>query len=221
MKYDVLLRFGHSQGAKLFYLTGLYNNDYRKHEIHNLARFISVMKFKDLGFRLNHSFIVADRYEDLTQPDEVRKNAKCDRQVCFYGYVRGCAFKRGANVHIPGCGDFVAGDVCFLADPCELPSKEKKKRTLDDRERLLYAPMSGVGGIVYDKDAVYIELGGSHSHSKIASAAANRSSSHHNELIGQMLASKTAIDEKLTASHIELFRGRRLAPMDITASKFA
>jgi ribosome biogenesis protein BMS1 len=50
------------QGAKLFYLTGLYNDDYRKHEIHNLARFISVMKFKDLGFRLNHSFVVADRY---------------------------------------------------------------------------------------------------------------------------------------------------------------
>jgi ribosome biogenesis protein BMS1 len=24
--------------------------------------------------------------------------------------------------------------------------------------------MSGVGGIVYDKDAVYIDLGGSHSH---------------------------------------------------------
>jgi hypothetical protein len=26
--------------------------------------------------------------------------------------------------------------------------------------------MSGVGGIVYDKDAVYIDLGGSHSHAK-------------------------------------------------------
>ena len=25
------------------------------------------------------------------------------------------------------------------------------------RERILYAPMSGAGGIVYDKDAVYID----------------------------------------------------------------
>lgn len=49
------------QGAKLFYLTGLVNGEYRRNEIHNLARFISVMKFKDLGYRLNHSFIVCDR----------------------------------------------------------------------------------------------------------------------------------------------------------------
>ena len=39
-----------------------------------------------------------------------------------------------------------------------------KKRTLNEKEKTIYAPMSGVGGIVYDKDAVYIELGGSHSH---------------------------------------------------------
>lgn len=50
-----------------------------------------------------------------------------------------------------------------MSDPCPLPDKEKK-RTLDDRERLLYAPFSGVGGLVYDKDAVYIELGGGHSY---------------------------------------------------------
>jgi ribosome biogenesis protein BMS1 len=49
------------KGAKLFYLTGLMNSDYKKHEIHNLARFISVMKFKDMGYRANHSFVVVDR----------------------------------------------------------------------------------------------------------------------------------------------------------------
>ncbi len=58
---------------------------------------------------------------------------------------------------------FISVKISFLHDPCPLPTAEKK-RTLDDRERLLYAPFSGVGGIVYDKDAVYIELGGSHSH---------------------------------------------------------
>lgn len=50
------------QGAKLFYLTGLINNEYRRNEVHNLARFISVMKFKELGYRSNHSFVVADRW---------------------------------------------------------------------------------------------------------------------------------------------------------------
>ena len=86
----------------MFYLTGIVNGEYRKHEIHNLARFISVMKFKDMGYRTNHSFVIADRIEDLTQPDLIRQNEKCDRSLCFYGYVRGCALKKSASIHIPG-----------------------------------------------------------------------------------------------------------------------
>ena len=34
-----------------------------------------------------------------------------------------------------------------------------KRRSLNEKERSLYAPFSGVGGIVYDKDAVYIDMG--------------------------------------------------------------
>ena len=49
-----------------------------------------------------------------------------------------------------GCGDFTFADVTALPDPCPLPEKEKK-RSLDMREKLIYAPMCGVGGIVYDK----------------------------------------------------------------------
>ena len=45
-----------------------------------------------------------------------------------------------------------------LADPCPLPSTVKK-RGLNERERLLYAPMADVGGSLYDKDAVYIDIG--------------------------------------------------------------
>ena len=57
----------------------------------------------------------------------------------------------------PGVGDFSVADVGFLPDPCPLPDTQRK-RTLNEKERLLYAPMSGVGGVVYDKDAVYIDL---------------------------------------------------------------
>ena len=60
-----------------------------------------------------------------------------------------------------GCGDFAIHDMSLLADPCPLPD-QIKKRTLNEKERLIYGPMSGVGGIIYDKDAIYIELGGSH-----------------------------------------------------------
>ena len=30
-------------------------------------------------------------------------------------------------------------------------------RTLNEKERLLYGPMAGVGGLIYDKDAIYIQ----------------------------------------------------------------
>lgn len=53
------------------------------------------------------------------------------------------------------------GDVNFLPDPCALPAAQKK-RALNEKERMLYAPMAGVGGVVYDKDAVYIDLPASH-----------------------------------------------------------
>ncbi|GBN64172.1 hypothetical protein AVEN_204866-1, partial [Araneus ventricosus] len=55
------------------------------------------------------------------------------------------------------CGDHLIKNIHFLPDPCPLPDK-LKKRSLNEKERLIYAPMSGVGGIVYDKDAVYIEM---------------------------------------------------------------
>ena len=50
----------------------------------------------------------------------------------------------------------VAG-VDALPDPCPLPGAVKK-RQLNERERLLYAPMADVGGLLYDKDAVYIDI---------------------------------------------------------------
>ena len=103
------------------------------------------------------------RLEDVTDPELVRRQAKCDRSVCLYGYVRGTHFHNHSHVHIPGCGDFSVRDMSYLPDPCPLPDRENR-RTLSEKERLIYSPMSGVGGIVYDKDAVYIELGGSHSH---------------------------------------------------------
>ena len=44
-----------------------------------------------------------------------------------------------------------------MADPCPLPSAAKKKG-LRDKEKLFYAPMSGFRDVVYDKDAVYINI---------------------------------------------------------------
>lgn len=88
-----------------------------------------------------------------------------------------------------------------------MPSQEKK-RHLNDTERLVYAPFSGVGGIVYDKDAVYIELGGSHSHHK-----KNRDSdtqqqigySSNNAYLNTIIGTQNTIDSKLSAGKLKLF----------------
>jgi ribosome biogenesis protein BMS1 len=61
------------------------------------------------------------------------------------------------QVHITGAGDFSLSGVTGLADPCPLPSAAKK-RGLRDKEKLFYAPMSGLGDLLYDKDAVYINI---------------------------------------------------------------
>ena len=96
--------------------------------------------------------------EDITDPEKVRRNEKTDRNISVYGYIHGTLMKNNINVHIPGCGDFAIKEMQFISDPCPTPDKEKKVRSLSQKDRIIYAPMSGVGGIVYDKDAVYIDV---------------------------------------------------------------
>ncbi|CAM0136481.1 unnamed protein product [Umbelopsis sp. WA50703] len=146
------------QGAKLFYLSGVINGKYPNMEVQNLSRFISVMKFRPLVWRNTHPYLVADRVEDLTDPDVIHQNPKCDRTVTLYGYLRGTNLKNNTRVHIPGAGDHILEDVSILPDPCPLPEKERKR--LDEKSKLIYAPMSDVGGVMYDKDAVYINVPG-------------------------------------------------------------
>jgi ribosome biogenesis protein BMS1 len=72
-------------GAKLFYLSGILHNEYLRTEIKNLARFISVMKFRPLTWRSTHPYLLVDRVEDLTDPELIRVNPKMDRSVSVYG----------------------------------------------------------------------------------------------------------------------------------------
>uniref|UniRef100_A0A1B6G6J2 Bms1-type G domain-containing protein n=1 Tax=Cuerna arida TaxID=1464854 RepID=A0A1B6G6J2_9HEMI len=198
-------------GAKLFYLSGLLHGEYLRNEVKNLGRFISVMKFRPLTWQTTHSYLVADRMEDLTPPELIRQNPKVDRTVSLYGFVRGIPLNKASSVHIPGCGDSVISDVCFLPDPCPLPDK-LKKRSLVDKERLIYAPFSGVGGIVYDKDAVYIELAGSHSHHN---EMGGRDESER-ELVSSLLETKDTLDAKIAKSQLQIFSNTT----PITAEEF-
>ncbi|KAK5943813.1 Glycoside hydrolase 2 (Mannanase, beta-galactosidase) [Knufia obscura] len=157
------------QGAKLFYLSGVINGRYPDREIHNLSRFLSVMKNpRPLVWRNSHPYCLADRFLDVTPPTEIEENEKCDRQIALYGYLRGTNFPAmHARVHVPGVGDLTVKEIEALPDPCPTPFLDqalakangtKSRRRLGEKQKVLFAPMSDVGGVLVDKDAVYIDV---------------------------------------------------------------
>ena len=157
------------QGAKLFYLSGVINGRYPDREIHNLSRFLSVMKNpRPLIWRNSHPYCLADRFLDITPPTSIEADSKCDRKIALYGYLRGTNFSaEGARVHVPGVGDLGVSMIEALPDPCPTPfmdqviakaSGKSGRRRLGEKQKLLFAPMSDVGGVLVDKDAVYIDI---------------------------------------------------------------
>lgn len=87
------------------------------------------------------------------------------RKISLYGWVRGTNLKRDMPVHIPGVGDVRLESVSAFSDPCPLPANQKKgRRILNEKEQIIYSPFSGLGGIIYDSNAIYIDTGGSQAH---------------------------------------------------------
>ncbi|KAK1060570.1 Glycoside hydrolase 2 (Mannanase, beta-galactosidase), partial [Friedmanniomyces endolithicus] len=157
------------QGAKLFYLSGVINGRYPDREVLNLSRFLSVMKNpRPLVWRNSHPYALADRMLDITPPTQIEENPKCDRTVALYGYLRGTNMPGyEAKVHVPGVGDLTVAQVEAQPDPCPTPYAQqalekitgtKKRRRLGEKEKVIYAPMSDVGGVLVDRDAVYIDV---------------------------------------------------------------
>ena len=157
------------QGAKLFYLSGVINGRYPDREVHNISRFLSIMKNpRPLIWRNSHPYCLADRLLDVTPHTAIEENSKCDRTVALYGYLRGTNLPaNGARVHIPGVGDLSVSATEALPDPCPTPfldqalakaSGKAGRRRLGEKQKLLFAPMSDVGGVLVDKDAVYIDV---------------------------------------------------------------
>ena len=115
-------------------------------------------------------------------------------------------------MHIAGVGDCEVEEVVALDDPCPPPSAVKK-RTLNDRERMIYAPMSDVGGILYDKDAVYITLKDGHVlYTKDANGAipaAANPDAEGEEMVRQLQDTEIAMDENVSRGKISLLAGGR------------
>ncbi|KYK59447.1 ribosome biogenesis protein [Drechmeria coniospora] len=155
------------QGAHLFYLSGVINGRYPDREIHNLSRFVSVMKNpRPLIWRNAHPYAIVDSFRDITHPAKIEQDPKCDRSVVLSGYLRGTNFAAdGQRVHVAGLGDFTVASMEVLPDPCPTPAMEQAmakvtgktgRRRLDEKEKKLHAPMSDRSGLKIDGDAIWI-----------------------------------------------------------------
>ncbi|KOS17863.1 Ribosome biogenesis protein bms1 [Escovopsis weberi] len=155
------------QGAHLFYLSGVMNGRYPDREIHNLSRFLSVMKNpRPLVWRNSHPYTIIDSFRDVTHPTKIEEDPKCDRSVALSGYLRGTNFAtQGQRIHVAGLGDFTVSAIEVLPDPCPTPAMEQAmaritgktgRRRLDEKDKRLYAPMSDRSGLKVDGDAVWI-----------------------------------------------------------------
>ncbi|KAK4336767.1 hypothetical protein RND71_044069 [Anisodus tanguticus] len=184
-------------GAKLFYLSRIAANDeYVNTEIKNLARFLTVYRLQPVQFRTIHPYMLVDRLEDLTKPEDIEKNSAISRNVVLYGYSRGAFFKPNQMIHLTGCGDMAIDNISFIPDPCPIPEQTSSKRKmLSQKDKLVYSPFSGIGGILYDKDAVYIDIQTSHFYRD------NQSS----KVFEKISKDSKTISEKIAESEFNLF----------------
>ncbi|KAK0715647.1 hypothetical protein B0H67DRAFT_601151 [Lasiosphaeris hirsuta] len=154
-------------GAHLFFLSGVLNGRYPDREIHNLSRFLSVMKNpRPLVWRNTHPYTVIDNYRDITHPTKIEEDDKCDRTIELSGYLRGTNFAaEGQRVHIPGLGDYTISAMETLPDPCPTPAMEQAlakvegktgRRRLDEKDKKMYAPMADRSGLKITGDHIVI-----------------------------------------------------------------
>ncbi|MCL7040597.1 hypothetical protein MKW94_022856 [Papaver nudicaule] len=131
-----------------WFLIQSINNRYRKSQIHILARFISDMKLHPLPWRAVRPYVLVDHFEDITPPEKVYTDKKCDRNITLDGYF---------EVHIAGVGDFPIAGITRLPDPCPLPSA--KMMGLCDNEIVFHSitPVEEVD-MLHLRKGTYIRL---------------------------------------------------------------
>jgi len=134
-------------GYKLFYLSAIRNGFYLKQDVHNLARFISIIKFTPVRWKSEHSFVLADRFERAA-----------DDKITFWGYVRGCTYRINDRVHVVGVGDHYIESMVEVSDPCEIETKGNGMRSLKKKDKLIYAPMTNLGFMNFEATGGFITI---------------------------------------------------------------
>lgn len=125
--------------------------------------------------------------------------------------------KKSTKVHLIGVGDYSMAEISPLTDPCPIPDKEQK--TLKKKDALLFAPLSNVGAVSFDKDAIYIDIGRAN-YTKKADIQGNE---HDNEemsdaeydpeepagMLKGLQDVDAAVDERMERSTLRLFKGSK------------
>jgi ribosome biogenesis protein BMS1 len=128
------------------------------------------------------------------------------------------------KVHVIGVGDFPMTEVSVLPDPCPLPDNENKKKTLKKKDSLLFAPLSNVGAVSFDKDAVYIDIGRAN-YTKKENLALGKEEEDSNDsdsedvrecdadepagLLKSLQDVKSGVDEKMERATLRIFKGSK------------
>jgi len=224
-------------GAKMFYFGGVINGKFLKHEVKQLTLLLGRVKYRPLVWRNTHPYVVVDRHEDITHPSTIEESeGKCERSVAFYGYVRGTNLKEGMKVHLIGVGDYGMVEAGALPDPCPVFDKERESQTLNKKDAKLYAPLSNVGAVSFDKDAVYIDIGranytkkenldlpsrneganndnGNEADAKSSSSSEEGEDEYDSDAPATLLKSlqdvKEGVDQKMKYSSLRLFKGSK------------
>ncbi|XP_026430458.1 ribosome biogenesis protein BMS1 homolog [Papaver somniferum] len=119
------------EGATMFHLSGLNDFElYKMLEVQKLAEAITMLQLHTPSWRAEHPYVLVDRFEDVTPPRKLHKDANCKRNISLCGYLRGCTIKSGVKVHIAGVGDFCVASITSLADPFPLSSEMEVERDL-------------------------------------------------------------------------------------------
>lgn len=147
--------------AKLFYLYGIQNDIYPKIQIHNLARYLKVIKPVTLQYRVNNPYVFCDKYIVHLENTNTQKEEDSEITVSFFGYVRGGHLNKNRYVYINGLGDYKLDGIKVINDPCPYEIVEVNgviKRTLKQKQNTLYAPWCKINNIEFDKKDGFITI---------------------------------------------------------------
>ena len=96
---------------------------YPRTEVHNLGRYLTIMKVRVLSWRVSHAYLVSDKFDVIETPEDPTNNT-----VSFFGYVRGTYLDKHNRVHLNGLGDFDIKSITKIEDPCPIEMKKTVKQ---------------------------------------------------------------------------------------------